>query len=288
MAVIALAEMGAKPARIESWAANYAAIHELRDADVDEREQRTFWHQRIAIQGRDAVLAGALPALIDGIGAAAFHSAIRAGYAVEQQDDRELASALESWQREFLALPVAAVTHTTPAAEALTKLAAATVRVEPRGLIATRMLAAAGDPAFAAVAQAVPASADLDALAVAAAVAFAESGDFTALHVMTGTYAMRALSRFVPDPEAAMPAFWRAYAAAALVAGAIPSLEPGRLAALRAEAPRGWYELLVEAVAHDDEHVIKSTFTAWRLDEALRDPVFRTAARRYIDQETYR
>jgi hypothetical protein len=45
---------------------------------------------------------------------------------------------------------------------------------------------------------------------------------------------------------------------------------------------------LVEAVAHDDEHVIKSTYTAWRLDEALRDPVFRTAARRYIDQETYR
>jgi hypothetical protein len=288
MAVIALAEMGAKPARISSWAANYAIVHELPDAEMDERDARAFWSQRIAIQGRDAVLAGALPALIDGIGAAAFHSAIRAGYAVEQQDDRELASALESWQREFLALPVPAVTHTVPVAEALTKLAATAVRVEPRGLIATRMLAAAGNPAFVTVAQAVPSSADLDALAIAAAVAFAESGDFTALHVMTGTYAMRALSRFVPDLDAAMPAFWRAYASAALVAGAIPSLDPERLAALRTEASRGWYELLVEAVAHDDEHVIKSTYTAWRLDEALRDPVFRTAARRYIDQETYR
>jgi soluble lytic murein transglycosylase-like protein len=288
MAVVALAAMGAKPARIESWAQNYAAVHELRIADDEERAQREFWRQRISIQGRDAVLAGALPGLIDGIGAAAFHSAIRAGYAVEQNDDRELACALESWQREFLDLPAPATTRTVSVDEALTNLAQSTVRVEPRGLIASRMLAVAKDPGFLAIAQAVPRSSDIKALAIAAAAAFAESGEFTALHVMTGTYALRSLSRFFPDPETAMPAFWRAYAAASLVAGTTPSLAPDRLALLRAEAPTGWYELLVEATAHDDEHVIKSTYTAWRFDETLRDPVFRTAARRYIDQETYR
>lgn len=288
MAVVALAAMGAKPGRIDAWAANYAAVHELRLADGDERAAREFWYQRISVQGRDAVLAGALPGLIDGVGAAAFHSAIRAGYAVDQQDDRELAHALESWQREFLDLPAPAETRTVPVEEALAKLAQSTVRVEPRGLIATRMVAVANDPAFLAVAQAVPRSDDISSLAIAAAAAFAESGDFTALHVMTGTYAMRSLARFFPDPEAAMPAFWRAYAAAALVAGAIPSLARDRLTPLREAAPRGWYELMSEAVAHDDEHVIKSTYTAWQLDEALRDPVFRTAARRYIDQQTYR
>jgi hypothetical protein len=288
MAVVALAAMGAKPARIESWAANYAAVHELRAADDEEREGRNFWYQRISAQGRDAVLAGALPGLIEGIGAAAFHAAIRAAYAVEQNDDRELANALESWQREFLDLPAPPNTRPVSVAEALTKLAQSTVRVEPRGLIATRMLAVAKDPAFLAIAQAVPRSSDIKALAVAAAAAFAESGDFTALHVMTGTHAMRILNRFFPDPETAMPAFWRAYAAASLVAGTTPSLAPDLLATLRAEAPTGWYELLVEASAHDEEHVIKATYTAWRLDEALREPLFRTAARRYIDQETYR
>ena len=149
------------------------------------------------------------------------------------------------------------------------------------------MVTAANDRRFAVIAQNVPRSTDIDALVLAAAVAFAISGDFTALHVMTGTHAMRVLMKYVPDPEAAMPAFWRAYAAAALVAGTVPSLAPAKLESLRAEAPGGWEELLAAAVAHDDEHVIKSTYTAWRLDRALRNPVFRTAARRYINQETY-
>ena len=185
-------------------------------------------------------------------------------------------------------MPAPPKTRATSAGDALNELARSTIRVEPRGLISTRMLAVAQAGGFRAIAQAVPRSADLDALALAAAAAFAAGGDFTALHVMTGTYAFRLLSRFVPDPEAAMPAFWRAYAAAALVAGSIPALDPPRLDALRAEAPAGWYEILAEAVAHDDEHVIKATYTAWRLDTALRDKVFRTAARRYINQHTYR
>jgi hypothetical protein len=288
MAVVALAEMGARPPRIESWSANYAAVHELPLADADEREQRDVWHERIAAEGREAVLASVLPGLVAGIGAAAFHAAIRAGYAVERNDDRELASALTSWQCDFLALKAPESTRVAPVQEALKVLARSTIRVEPRGLTDSRMQAVAKDPGFAVIAQTVPRSADLDELALAATAAFAESGEFTALHVMTGTHAMRSLLKFMPDPEEAMPAFWRAYASAALVAGTMPTLDAERLTALRAGAPRGWEDLLSEAVAHDDEHVIKSTYTAWRLDNALRDPVFRTAARRYIDQETYR
>jgi hypothetical protein len=288
MATVALAEMGASLSRIESWAEHYATTLKLPLAAAEEREQREFWYQRISVQGREAVLAATLPHLADGIGASGFHSAIRAGYAIDQNDDRELASALESWQREYLDLPAPANIHVTSLDEALKGLARSTIRVEPRGLIAPRMLTVANDPGFAAIAKTVPSSADIDDLAVAAAAAFAESGDFTALHVMTGTFALRSLSTFLIDPEAAMPGFWRAYAAAALVSGAIPSLAPARLSALRTGAPRGWEQLLLDAAAHEDEHVIKATYTAWRLDEALREPIFRAAARRYIDQETYR
>ena len=35
------------------------------------------------------------------------------------------------------------------------------------------------------------------------------------------------------------------------------------------------------AVAQDDDHVIKATYTAWRLDAEIPDPVFATAAARY-------
>ena len=286
MAVVALAEMGATPERIESWAENYATKYQLRIADAGERKRRAAWYHKISVEGRDAVLAGALPGLADGIGAAAFHPAIRAGYAVEQDDDQEIAAALESWDREFLELAAPAVTRIVDIDEALAGLARSTIRVEARGLIAPLMQTVAAQPEFPVVAQLVPRSADIDRLALAATVAFAESGDFTALHVMTGTYATRTLSSFFVEPDAVMPAFWRAYAAAALLSGAIPSLAPDVLATLRAEAPADWAPLLARAIANDEEHVIKATYTAWRLDAALNDPIFRTAAKRYIDRST--
>lgn len=284
MGVVALAEMGASGERIESWAENYAAKYNLRLADAGERKRRSAWYQKISVEGRDAVLAAALPGLIDGIGAAAFHPAIRAGYAVEQDDEQELASALESWDREFLDLAAPEDTRLVELDEALAALARSTIRIEARGLIAPLMERVAAHAGFAEIAELVPHSGAIGKLALAAAAAFAESGDFIALHVMTGTYAMRTLSGFLVDPDAEMPAFWRAYAAAALVSGAIPSLAPAKLAALRAEAPADWAPLLTRAIANDEEHVIKATYTAWRLDAAMNDPLFRTAAKRYIDR----
>jgi hypothetical protein len=284
MAVVALAEMGASAERIEAWAEQYATKHQLRPADAGERKRRNAWYQKISVEGRDAVLAVALPGLIDGIGAAAFHPAIRAGYAVEQDDDQELASALESWDREFLDLAAPEDTRLVEIDEALAALAASTIRIEARGLIAPLMQRVATHAEFANIAQLVPRSGDIDKLALAAAVAFAESGDFIALHVMTGTYAMRTISGFFVDPDEEMPGFWRAYAAAALVSGAIPSLAPSKLVSLRAEAPTDWEPLLTQAIANDEEHVIKATYTAWRLDADMNDPIFLTAAKRYLDK----
>jgi Questin oxidase-like len=282
MAVVALAEMGASAERIEAWAAQYATKHQLRPADAGERKRRSAWYQKISVEGREAVLAGALPGLSDGIGAAAFHPAIRAGYAIEQSDDQELASALESWDREFLDLTAPEETRAVEIDEALALLAASTIRVEAGGLIAPLMQRVAAHPEFATIAEAVPRSEDINKLALAAAVAFAESGDFTALHVMTGTYAMRTISGFFVEPDAEMPGFWRAYAAAALVSGTIPTLAPEKLASLRAEAPTDWAPLLTQAIANEDEHVIKATYTAWRLDTNQNDPIYRTTAHRYL------
>jgi len=284
MAVVALAEMGAPAERVEAWAEQYAAKYKLRPADAGERKRRSAWYHKISVEGREAVLAGALPGLTDGIGAAAFHPAIRAGYAVEQSDDQELASALESWDREFLDLAAQEETRIVDIDEALAALAGSTIRIEGRGLIAPLMQRVAAYPEFAAIAELVPRSGDIGKLALAAAVAFAERGDFTALHVMTGTYAMRTLSGFFVEPDDVMPAFWRAYAAAALVSGSIPSLAPGTLATLRAEAPADWAPLLTQAIASNEEHVIKATYTAWRLDAALNEPAYRTAAHRYLNK----
>ena len=141
---------------------------------------------------------------------------------------------------------------------------------------------AADGPWFDAIAMTVPSANAIDALAVAAAAGFARTSNFTALHVMTGTHALRVLRAYVDDVDAIMPAFWRAFVAAALTTDALPSLDPGVLAPLRAQAPPAWPPLLAEAIDHDDEHVIKATYTAWRLDAELDDPIFRTAAERFL------
>jgi hypothetical protein len=282
MTVAALMEMGAGRARTAAWAERYAREHGLRPATAAERDGRRRWRARIDALGRAHVIATSGTRLAGGIGAAAFHAAIRAAYALERRDDDELAAALEAWEREYLDLPAAAAPRSVAARDALALLAAEPVDCGTRGLIVDRMAVAGAHPRFAAITAVVPTPADLDTLALAAAAAFAISGNFTALHVMTGTHAMRTLAPSLADAGAAMPGFWRAFAAAALVAQTVPLLDASVLSTLRAEAPSDWAPLLAVACTANDEHVIKATYTAWRLDRDLNDPVYRAAAARYL------
>lgn len=282
MTVAALIEMGAGRDRTAAWAERYAREHSLRPATAAERDGRRRWRAHIAADGRAHTIATSGTWLAGGIGAAAFHAAIRAAYALDRRDDDELAAALEAWEREYLDLPAPATARTVPVRNALAVLSAEPLDRGTRGLIVDRMAVAGAQSRFAAIAAAVPGPLELDTLALAAAAAFAVSGNFTALHVMTGTHAMRTLAPHLADAGAAMPGFWRAFAAASLVAGTSPLLDAGVLAELRAEAPPHWAPLLAAACAANDEHVIKATYTAWRLDHALNDPVYRTAAARYL------
>jgi hypothetical protein len=285
MSLAALVAMGASEARIAHWARGYAARTGLRPASDEERAGRARWRAAIARGGRAHVLREHGVRLAGGFGTVAFHAAIRAAYAFAREDDDELAAALDAWERYFLPLPPSATGTQVPLRTALSALAAHPVAALDPGLIAARMERVAASGAFAKLAACVPAAEDLDGLALAAAAAFATSCGFTALHIMTASHAARMLLPHLGDPRAIMPGFWAAYAAASLVSEALPALDPAVLAELREEAPDSWEPLLEAAVANDDEHVIKSVYTAWCLDLELHDPVFRTAARRYLRVE---
>jgi hypothetical protein len=281
MAVTALAGMGANPERLVTWAASYDALHALRPADRAEAEGRAKWRARIELHGARKTLAEALEQLGDGIGAAAFHAAIRAAYAIDRNDDRDLACALESWEREFVKLPVARTPKRVSAADALDALARGALdRSNPgKWLIGDGMRVVGERDGFAEIASVVPSVDAIDDLALAAAGAFAATGNFTALHLMTATFAFRELSRALGPTEQMMPAFWSAYVAATIVAGVVPSLHAAALDPLRSTSD-SWDALLERAVQQDDDHVIKATYTAWRLSDEIDDPVFATAAMR--------
>ena len=93
----------------------------------------------------------------------------------------------------------------------------------------------------------------LPQLARLAAKAYAASGNFAVLHLVTSALAMHELTRFL-DPEepekaqAALAAYWRAFAATVSSAGIVPR---------PALAPPPWAQLVQAACASDDDHAIK-------------------------------
>lgn len=266
MALVALERLGADAARLEAWARGYE--QQLEPAGDIERwpsgdawparlgQGRAVWpayrglfREWLAHEGGRDVLGQALPVLLPGCGAVAFHGLIRAGYGAQTGHLAELADGLAAWAAYFMplgALPAVAGAEPDPAL-LLRGLKAGTSRA---GLIALRMQdAARGGAVNRAIAPLLVDAATPEKLARAAAFAYAQTGNFTALHLVTGGHAMRVLARFVVDAPAAWRHFWQAYAHGVVAARLAPLAEPAPLMA--------WDDLVAMALAADDEHVIK-------------------------------
>lgn len=270
MALVALWRLGATPARLEAFAAQYERrLQPMPPAEPwppgdpwpdrlgDPRAWPLYRHlfaQWLAHEGAD-MLPQALPRLLQGAGAAAFHGLIRTAYAIEAAHPAELADALAYWACRWLDLG-GAVASTASGASATADPAALLAGLRPApaasGLVVHRMQAAAGSRGFdrAVAALRIDAGSTLPRLARLAARLHARSGDFMALHLVTSAQALRVLLPHI-DPDdvpAALAAYWRAYAAG-VVAAALP---PGR-----APVARPWDELVAAALASDDEHLVK-------------------------------
>ena len=157
-------------------------------------------------------------------------------------------------------------------------------RIGDRGHIAAQMELVAGDASFdVACGHPLFGESTLVDIAAAAVRAFAATQNFRLLHAMTATHAMRTVFPFARESDELMQYFWRALVAAYVSAGAppMPSEE-----AWRHEIDRtaDWPVLHARACASDDEHVIKSTYTAWAEDNVYHDPLYRIAAQRYLDR----
>jgi hypothetical protein len=267
MALVALERLGAGGARLQAWAAGYEQAKGLRparprqdwptgDAWTSRLGDRSAWpvyrdlfRQWLRHEGGPDTLAQVLPALMPGCSAAAFHGLIRSAYAVQIGHLGELADGLAHWASFFQPLgewPAVDATEADPVA-LLRSLRAGTSSAP---LIAGRIADAARDGRVNRVIAALRIDAATpERLARAAAHAYAESGSFTALHLVTGTHAMRIVARFADDAGTAWRWFWQAYAHGVVAARLCAADAPLRL--------HDWPRLLAAALASDDEHVIK-------------------------------
>ena len=263
MALAALKRLGADDARLTAFAKTYsarlrpapaAAVWPAGDPWRAQLGQPAAWPAYrhlflywLVSEGAEAVLQQALPRLLQGCGAAAFHGLIRTAYAVQAGHGQELADALAYWACRWLDLgplpPAGSRADPAPLLRALDQ------PVPAGALIVDRMIAAAAHPDFnAGTAGLRIDDHTLPRLARLAARLYARSGNFTALHLVTSAQALGVLLPFIDDTPPALAAYWRAYAAGFVASGAVLG---------RAPAARPWPELMAAARASDDDHLIK-------------------------------
>lgn len=287
MALVALRSLGAGEARLAAFAAGYAArlvpapaaqpwpagdAWATRFGDLQAwPAYRSLFGEWIAAEGAAEVLAQSLPSLMPGCGAAAFHGPIRVACAVRAGHRGELADALAYWACRFLplgALPDAPGRVADPQ-PLLRRLHAGRSR---KRLIFERMQAAARNPGLRAEVGRLAIDAHtLERLARLSARAYAGSGNFTALHLLTACHAMRVLQGFIDDQPTALRWFWQAWASAVVAAG-LQRLPPAPLLA--------WERIVPLALASDDEHRIKLVDSCRAEEQAYGGDDWRRAASR--------
>jgi hypothetical protein len=296
MALSALARLGATDERLAAYAARYRQRRALRparpaqawpagDAWTSRLGQRAAWpayrdlfDQWLAHEGAADLLAQVLPALLPGCAAAAFHGLIRTAYGLQAGHGGEVVDGLAhwaAWHQPLGPLPRAqAQAEVADPVALLRRLAAGQSKA---GLIAERMADAARDGQVNAAAARLTIDAGTPRrLARAAAYAYAHSGNFTALHLLTASHAMVVVAPRADDADAAWRHFWQAYAHG-VVAAAIAPAPPVPLLA--------WPQIMARALASDDEHVIKlvdSSREMERLFAEPADPLWRQAASRGV------
>ncbi|WP_088279976.1 questin oxidase family protein [Ideonella sp. A 288] len=289
MALVALQRLGADEARLEAFAVGYAerlapapAVQAWSAGDAwrgrfGEPEAwpayRSLMAEWIAQEGAGAVLAQALPALMPGCGAGAFHGPIRVAYAVASGHEPELADALAYWACRHLPLgPLPQAPGRVADPEALLRRLQAGRSRQP--LIAQRMRDAAASPALhAEIARLAIDAGTLERLARLSAKAYTASGNFTALHLLTACHAMRVLQGLLDDPLEALRWFWQAWATAVVAAG------------LTQKPPRpvlDWDRIVPRALASDDEHVVKLIDSCREEERAYGGDDWRRAASRAV------
>ncbi|MDE2564996.1 MAG: DUF4243 domain-containing protein [Burkholderiales bacterium] len=296
MALMALQRLGADDARLHAYARGY--VSRLRPAPpdrgpADEEPVRPRWKALLGRQGTwpawrrrfarwlqrdgsDAVLHAALPRLLPGCAGAAFHGLIRTAYAVQAGDGQELADALAHWACVWQRLPTARASAGRPTRDpaALLRGLPHTSGPVPGALIADRVAVIAAHPGFAAAVAALQVDdRTLEGLARGAAELYARSGNFTVLHLLTSAHALRVLLPWAGAGEAAVRAYWPAFAAAWAASGA---RERGALPLLP------WGRITAAAIASDDDHRAKLVDSCLRQQRAYGGAVWRAAASRAV------
>lgn len=198
MALTALSKLGADHNTLEAFYEFYAPnlveresaerLGNFESALGKEHSGRfDFFREQIFLRGQSTVLRTFVPTLNQGVAAAAFHGVIRTAYALLNQHEGELASALDAWSEAHWTHKFDFKIDIFESANALNELA---LEKPDAPLIDDRIQQVLANPKFQkALVKSERGVKTKKLLDFAMRAYFASGGHFTALHMLTGVHA---------------------------------------------------------------------------------------------------
>ncbi len=302
MVLVALQRMGASAERLEAYAHGYHAANHLTPVPapvapltqddwrrhLGERERegdyRAFFAGEVARLGATPAAIKYLPELLPGFAASALHAFMRMAYATMTDSDEETAVALGYWAATYLSLgaPTGAAPETDDPLKVLLGLydAPAFRGIAPeQDLLWHFMRETARRPEFAPVVDRLAIGPATRARVAAVSLALlAGTGDFCAIHAVTGAHWLRLMEPRTPDPAVPLRYFWQAVASVVPKMGfpAVPGAD--QLDDWRRRPLPDWPEIFAQAVTHDDEHDLSLAFSASEEFKFYGDPLYKYVA----------
>lgn len=300
MALVALARMGATPARLQAFHARWIERFAILEGDpvitvaadnwtAQRGESASFASLRdyfvawIKQDGVNHVLQTVFGNMPPAPATGAFHALIRIAYGLEAAHAGEIAAGLAAYVVNNLPIPLV-MRARAPAASVRAGFAQLAALMNnrdwPDGAITGRLRAVAADLAFQQVAPAPPQNAHLlDDIAEVAIHLYWQTRNFTVLHMVTGVNAARVAAACLSAEQAASltDALWSSLCAAYVSVGA-PTLVESQIPA----ASRDWPQLFAQAIQSDDDHVIKMVYTCFRESQSNASLPYRMVAERLL------
>lgn len=285
MALTSLRRLGASDDQLECFRERYSArLEPPRFGDVVVEEDPwtgsrgaiarypglcRWFTRELQRRGRDAVLHTWIPRLVPAAGVDAFHALIRTALGVESGVDEELACGLAYWVGSWQPMPVdEGPRETGSAAEMFSRL-----RTDPEfaqiaactGMFGERLATLSALPGFRRLVRWRGPGVGLADLARESARIYLSCGHFFALHMVTGTHAVRLLSPWAGTPAQVADILWMSLAATYLIIGR-PEYGAADVAG---ETLPARSDVLDAALRHDDEHIAKLACSALSEYETL-------------------
>ncbi|WP_298770043.1 questin oxidase family protein [uncultured Shewanella sp.] len=241
-----------------------------------------FKHQ-LQIEGTHTVLHRFLPQLIPGLAASAFHGLIRLSYAIQVNNDHEVAMALAYWCAEFQAIELGDSTTSETLSSIMTRLApvGAEHRFKPR-IIVNRV-----DEMVSLLRQrkavCMPKKIDFDDVRQFCVGAFYAQNDFTLLHTVTTCQAFSTIMPYLTDIEGSVRILWKAILVAYLSTGLHyfdVTAYPLKNAAEPIEVD--FETIIAQVILSCEPHVIKLVYTCFCEYQQYQDPLYFQLAKRAI------